>query len=378
MIEIKNIVKTAGEKVILDDISLTIESGSFVVLIGPSGCGKTTTLKLLNKLIEPTSGEIYIDGKPISKEDPIKLRRNIGYVIQNIGLFPHLTIKENIELIPKLKGDKSEEEISETTERLVKMVGLDPDEFLYKYPTELSGGQQQRIGVIRAIATDADIILMDEPFSALDPITRTQLQEWLYELQQELKKTIIFVTHDMDEALKLADKICIMNGGKIQQYDTPENILRRPANEFINEFIGSKKIWDTPEFIKTKDIMIQDPIKVKPFRTIVQSIEMMKSNKVDSLLVVNKENQLIGLVTLKQVRRDIPLDTKVEDVMEKELLYVKDDDNLVDVLTVMNENAVGYLPVVNKNKILVGLVTKSSLISVLSQQYLEEEVETNE
>ena len=162
MIEIKNIVKTAGEKVILDDISLTIESGSFVVLIGPSG--KTTTLKLLNKLIEPTSGEIYIDGKPISKEDPIKLRRNIGYVIQNIGLFPHLTIKENIELIPKLKGDKSEEEISETTERLVKMVGLDPDEFLYKYPTELSGGQQQRIGVIRAIATDADIILMDEPF----------------------------------------------------------------------------------------------------------------------------------------------------------------------------------------------------------------------
>ena len=242
----------------------------------------------------------------------------------------------------------------------------------------MSGGQQQRVGVARAFATDANIILMDEPFSALDPITRSSLQDELLTLHQELKKTIIFVTHDMDEAIKIADKICIMNGGKIQQYDTPENILRRPANEFIKEFIGSKKIWDTPEFIKTKDIMIQDPIKVKPFRTIVQSIEMMKSNKVDSLLVVNKENQLIGLVTLKQVRRDIPLDTKVEDVMEKELLYVKDDDNLVDVLTVMNENAVGYLPVVNKNKILVGLVTKSSLISVLSQQYLEEEVETNE
>ena len=247
MIEIKNIVKTAGEKVILDDISLTIESGSFVVLIGPSGCGKTTTLKLLNKLIEPTSGEIYIDGKPISKEDPIKLRRNIGYVIQNIGLFPHLTIKENIELIPKLKGDKSEEEISETTERLVKMVGLDPDEFLYKYPTELSGGQQQRIGVIRAIATDADIILMDEPFSALDPITRTQLQEWLYELQQELKKTIIFVTHDMDEALKLADKICIMQGGKIQQYDTAENLLKHPANSFVKDLIGSDRLGSAPE-----------------------------------------------------------------------------------------------------------------------------------
>ena len=296
MIEIKNIVKTAGEKVILDDISLTIESGSFVVLIGPSGCGKTTTLKLLNKLIEPTSGEIYIDGKPISKEDPIKLRRNIGYVIQNIGLFPHLTIKENIELIPKLKGDKSEEEISETTERLVKMVGLDPDEFLYKYPTELSGGQQQRIGVIRAIATDADIILMDEPFSALDPITRTQLQEWLYELQQELKKTIIFVTHDMDEALKLADKICIMQGGKIQQYDTAENLLKHPANSFVKDFIGSDRLWSAPEYIKAKDIMIKDPVKAIETRTVIQAMEIMRTNKVDSILVTDKNNLLVGIL----------------------------------------------------------------------------------
>ena len=374
MIEIKNIVKTAGEKVILDDISLTIESGSFVVLIGPSGCGKTTTLKLLNKLIEPTSGEIYIDGKPISKEDPIKLRRNIGYVIQNIGLFPHLTIKENIELIPKLKGDKSEEEISETTERLIKMVGLDPDEFLYKYPTELSGGQQQRIGVIRAIATDADIILMDEPFSALDPITRTQLQEWLYELQQELKKTIIFVTHDMDEALKLADKICIMQGGKIQQYDTAENLIKHPANSFVKDFIGSDRLWSAPEYIKAKDIMIKDPVKAIETRTVIQAMEIMRTNKVDSILVTDKNNLLVGILTVKELRQNGIQDYYIYKVMNQDPLFIYEDCNLIEILNIMNNQNVGHIPVVSKDGQLVGLITRSSLLSVLSEQFLEMEV----
>ena len=374
MIEIKNIVETAGEKVILDDISLTIESGSFVVLIGPSGCGKTTTLKLLNKLIEPTSGEIYIDGKPISKEDPIKLRRNIGYVIQNIGLFPHLTIKENIELIPKLKGDKSEEEISETTERLVKMVGLDPDEFLYKYPTELSGGQQQRIGVIRAIATDADIILMDEPFSALDPITRTQLQEWLYELQQELKKTIIFVTHDMDEALKLADKICIMQGGKIQQYDTAENLLKHPANSFVKDFIGSDRLWSAPEYIKAKDIMIKDPVKAIETRTVIQAMEIMRTNKVDSILVTDKNNLLVGILTVKELRQNGIQDYYIYKVMNQDPLFIYEDCNLIEILNIMNNKNVGHIPVVSRDGQLVGLITRSSLLSVLSEQFLEMEV----
>ena len=374
MIEIKNIVKTAGEKVILDDISLTIESGSFVVLIGPSGCGKTTTLKLLNKLIEPTSGEIYIDGKPISKEDPIKLRRNIGYVIQNIGLFPHLTIKENIELIPKLKGDKSEEEISETTERLIKMVGLDPDEFLYKYPTELSGGQQQRIGVIRAIATDADIILMDEPFSALDPITRTQLQEWLYELQQELKKTIIFVTHDMDEALKLADKICIMQGGKIQQYDTAENLLKHPANSFVKDFIGSDRLWSAPEYIKAKDIMIKDPVKAIETRTVIQAMEIMRTNKVDSILVTDKNNLLVGILTVKELRQNGIQDYYIYKVMNQDPLFIYEDCNLIEILNIMNNQNVGHIPVVSKDGQLVGLITRSSLLSILSDQFLDMEV----
>ncbi|EQH84984.1 glycine betaine/L-proline transport ATP binding subunit [Clostridioides difficile DA00313] len=282
MIEIRNVTKKIGNNVILDDISLVVETGTLVVLIGSSGCGKTTTLKLINKLIKPTSGEIYINGKPISQENEIELRRKIGYVIQNTGLFPHLTIKENIELIPRLKKEKSVEEIEKRTLQLLEMVGLDSDEFLNKYPSELSGGQQQRIGVARAIATDAEIILMDEPFSALDPITRTSLQEQLFSLQDELKKTIIFVTHDMDEALKIADKICIMKDGRIAQYDTPENILRKPANDFVKDFIGEDRVWDNPEYIKARDIMIKNPIAVNSTRTVTQGIEIMRTSKVDS------------------------------------------------------------------------------------------------
>lgn len=374
MIEIKNIVKSVGDKIILDDISLEIERGSFTVLIGPSGCGKTTTLKLLNKLIEASSGEIYIDGKPISKEDPITLRRNIGYVIQNIGLFPHLTIRENIELIPKLKGEKSPEEIEKGTYELVKMVGLNPDEILEKYPTQLSGGQQQRIGVIRAIATDAEIILMDEPFSALDPITRTQLQDWLYELQQELKKTIIFVTHDMDEALKLADKICIMKDGKVQQYDTAENLLKHPKNEFVKNFIGSDRVWNTPEYIKARDIMIKEPVKAVNNRTVIQAMEILRTKMVDSILVVDKNNVFLGIVTLKELRQNGIHDLYIDKIMNKDVTYVYEENNLLEILEIMNRENIGHIPVLSRNDELVGLITRSSLLTVLSEQFLEMEV----
>ena len=374
MIEMKNISKKVGNKVILDDISLKIDEGSFVVFIGPSGCGKTTTLKLMNKLISPTSGEIYIDDKPISKEDPIKLRRNIGYVIQSIGLFPHLTIRENIELIPKLKKEKSYEEIEKSTIELINMVGLNPNEFLDKYPSELSGGQQQRIGLVRAIATDAEIILMDEPFSALDPITRTQLQEWLYSLQEELKKTIVFVTHDMDEALKLADKICIMKDGKIQQYDTVENLLRNPANEFVKNFIGSDRLWNAPEYIKAKDIMIQNPVCVQGSRTVIQGMEIMRTNKVDSLLVKDKEDNFLGIVTVKELRRNGIQNHYLSEIMDKEPVFVYDDNNLVEILEVMNKENIGHVPVITRYNKLAGLITRSSLLSVLSEQFLEMEV----
>jgi osmoprotectant transport system ATP-binding protein len=374
MIEIKNISKKIGKKTILDDISLTIESGNLVVLIGSSGCGKTTTLKLINKLITPSSGEIFIDGRPISKENTIELRRGIGYVIQNTGLFPHLTIKENIELIPRIKKEKSLEDIEKTTLELLNMVDLNPNEYLNKYPSELSGGQQQRIGVARAFATDAEIILMDEPFGALDPITRSSLQEQLFTLQHELKRTIIFVTHDMDEALKIADKIGIMKDGKIAQYDTPENILRHPSNDFVRDFIGADRVWNNPEFIKANDIMIKDPVTVIGSRTILQGIEIMRTRKVDSLLIVDKERALKGIVILKDIKPTHEKSTPIGNIMSEKLITVNKNDNLVDILDIMNEHSIGYVPVTDSSYKLVGLITRSSLLSILSEQFLDMEV----
>ena len=373
MLEFKNITKVFKAQTVIKDISFTVNKGEFVVLIGPSGCGKTTTLKMINKLIMPTSGSIFFEGKDILKEDTIKLRRSMGYVIQQTGLLPHMTVGENIGLIPTLEKWSEERILARTTE-LLKMVGMEPEQYIDRYPCELSGGQQQRIGVARAFATNPDIILMDEPFSALDPISRNQLQDELFNLQQEFKKTIVFVTHDMDEALKLADRICIMKDGNILQFDTPENILKKPASKFIEEFIGKNRIWQQPEFIKVKDIMITEPIKTTGSRTIVQAIEIMKSSKVDSLLIVDKENKLEGIVTLKDIRRSDKGTIRLDSIMEKEIKTANSNDSLIDILNIMNELQIGYMPVVDDSSKLVGLMTKSSLLSVLSNQYIDQEV----
>ena len=374
MLEFKNITKRFKNQTVLKNISFTVNKGEFIVIVGPSGCGKTTTLKMINKLISPTSGNIYLHGKDIMKSDTIKLRRNMGYVIQQTGLFPHMSVSENIGIIPELEK-WTEEKILERTTELLNMVGMEPKDYIDRYPCELSGGQQQRVGVARSFATNPEIILMDEPFSALDPISRNQLQDELFNLQQEFKKTIVFVTHDMDEALKLADRICIMKEGEILQFDTPEEILNNPATDFIKEFIGKNRIWQQPGFIKAKDIMIADPIKTTGNRTVVQALEIMKSNKVDSLLIVNKENKLEGIVTIKDIIRNYVGSLKLETIMEREIKSVNLKESLVDILNLMNELKIGYVPVVDDTLKLVGLITESSLLLVLSNQYIDQEVE---
>lgn len=372
LIEFKDIVKKYRNKTIIKPFSIDIEAGQLVVFIGPSGCGKTTLLKMINKLIQPSAGKILVNGKDISDIDAIELRRNIGYVIQNTGLFPHMSIRENLELIPKLKGEDTEK-ISKKTEELLHVVGLNPREFLDRFPKELSGGQQQRVGVARAFSTDSDIILMDEPFSALDPVTRNSLQDELVQMQKELNKTIIFVTHDMDEAIKIADKICILKDGNILQYDTPENILKNPANEFVEGFIGKRRVWNNPELLMAEDIMIPNPVKITTKRTVLQAIEIMKSNKVDSLLVTDKNNILIGLVTLKGIQL-LNRNSEIDSVMEKNVLAVSEDHNLISILATMNEHKIGYVPVINHSKQLTGLITRSSILSALSSQLIDLEV----
>ncbi|WML44456.1 betaine/proline/choline family ABC transporter ATP-binding protein [Neobacillus sp. PS3-40] len=372
MIQFQNIVKKYRTKTIINHFSLDIEAGQLVVFIGPSGCGKTTLLKMINKLIQPTSGTIFVNGSDISMMNPIELRRNIGYVIQNVGLFPHMSIKENLELIPLLKGEDPDS-IETKTEELLNMVGLSPKEYMHRYPKELSGGQQQRIGVARAFSTNSDIILMDEPFSALDPVTRSSLQDELYQMQKELNKTIIFVTHDMDEAIKIADKICILKDGEILQYDTPENILKNPANDFVEGFIGKRRVWNNPELLMAEDIMIHNPIKIATKRTVLQAIEIMKENKVDSLMVTDKNNILLGMVTLKSIQL-INRNSSIEEIMEHNVLAISEDANLISVLTTMNEHKIGYVPVVNTAKQLTGLITRSSILSALSSQLIDLEV----
>lgn len=225
----------------LKEVSFSISAGQLTAIIGPSGCGKTTLMKMINRLVIPTSGEVIVNGENISRADVVELRKNTGYVIQRIGLFPHMTIEKNVSLVPNLKGWPKEK----TTERIRELmlaVGLEPDQYLSKYPLELSGGQQQRIGVVRALAGNPEIVLMDEPFSALDPISREQLQVETKNLQERIKKTIIFVTHDMDEALKIADTIVVMREGRIEQIGTPDEIIDNPINDFVENFIGKERI----------------------------------------------------------------------------------------------------------------------------------------
>jgi osmoprotectant transport system ATP-binding protein len=244
MIEFREVSKTypGSATSVVNDLSFEILEGEICVLVGPSGCGKTTTMRMVNRLIEPTEGEILIDGEPNTQMSGTQLRRKMGYAIQQIGLFPHRTIAENIATVPGLLGwDK--QRIKTRVNELLELVGLDPDDYRDRYPAELSGGQQQRVGVARAMAADPPIMLMDEPFGAVDPITRERLQDEFLSIQQNIKKTIVFVTHDIDEAIKMGDKIAILKqGGFLAQFDTPENILSNPNSEFVASFVGNDRI----------------------------------------------------------------------------------------------------------------------------------------
>lgn len=364
MITFQNVTKKFDEFVAVDDLTVHFKPGETNVLIGPSGCGKTTTLRMINRLIEPSQGNILINGTDIGEMNPVELRRNIGYVIQQIGLFPHMSIAENVGLVPFLK-DYPEAKRKQRIEELLEFVDMPASKFSNRYPNELSGGQQQRIGVARALAADPDIMLMDEPFGALDPITRCTLQEEFLSMQDKIQKTVVFVTHDMDEALKLADNILIMKDGKVLQYDSPMEILRNPCHGFVEEFIGKERLLKKPEYINVKDIMIKHPVTINPERTLAQAMEKMRQRKVDSLMVVDSMGRFVGLVTASDVLDNIDKVDRVYDIARTEIHYVSGEDNISTVLSIMAHDNVGYVPVVGNKETLEGLITRSSLVNVL-------------
>jgi len=346
------------------DLNLEVQRGELICLIGPSGCGKTTTLKMVNRLHEPTSGKITVNGKDIMEMNPVELRRSIGYVIQQIGLFPHMTIAQNVELVPRLLGwDK--ERRRKRVDELLPLVGLDPDRYRNKYPRELSGGQQQRVGVIRALAAEPDLILMDEPFGALDPITRETLQDELKRIQRQLKVTIMFVTHDMNEALKLADRIVVMKDGEIHQIGTPEEILRHPKDEFVAQFIGRDRLMPAPEMVSVAEVMIRKPVTVYPDHGLAKAIATMKAQRVNSLLVVDEGGRLLGMVTPEELN-GVGRGT-VSDVMRRDIPTVLPTDRVQKAFRQMVQKHLDLLPVVDEQGLLVGLVTHTTLVDALAR-----------
>lgn len=367
MIEFQNIYKAYKEKSVLVNINLQIKSGEFLALIGSSGCGKTTLLKMINKLNSIDSGEILINGKSIAGVKEVELRRTMGYVVQEGGLFPHLTIAENVGIILKNTG-VAEDERNIRVDELLRMVNLDPNSYRDLFPIQLSGGQRQRVGVARAFSTDPDIILMDEPFSALDPVIRAELQDEICNLQKNTKKTIIFVTHDMDEAIKLADRICIIQNGHVVQCDTPEQILKGPANDYVKYFIGKNRLWGNPEFIKASDIMKRSPFKISKERSTFQAVQIMKHNVVDSVLVTDN-GKLAGIVYLKDVMNFNDYSIPLDQYLTKDYISVYEDTSLQKILNTIDYDISGIIPVISHEDKLVGYLTKSSLLATLSKQY---------
>lgn len=307
MIELFGVTKRFGEEVAVDDISLRVAKGELCALVGTSGCGKSTTLRMINRLIEHTEGEIHLDGQPVRTFDEVVLRRRIGYVIQNTGLFPHWTVARNIGLVPRLlKWPRSQ--IRERVEDLMALLGLPMAEFADKYPHQLSGGQAQRVGVARALAADPEILLMDEPFGALDPITRESLQLELLDLQARLHKTIVFVTHDMDEALRLADRLVVMRQGRIVQQGSPVELLHEPVDDFVASLLGGQsrglkeaaltRVRDRmlplgPRLLAHERVAVDAPLS--------QALSLMLWHRVDRLTVVDDDDIPIGELSLRRL-----------------------------------------------------------------------------
>ncbi len=283
------------------DLSLDIPSDETCILIGPSGCGKTTTLKMINRLIEPTGGRIFLDDEDVTRSNPIQLRRRMGYVIQQVGLFPHETIESNIATVPRLLGWDRARVRARVTE-LLELVGLDPDEYRRRYPAQLSGGQRQRVGVARALAADPPVLLMDEPFGAIDPVTRGRLQDEFLRLQAEVRKTVVFVTHDIEEAIKLGTRIAILEvGGVLQQYDTPAELLARPANRMVADFVGSDRALKRLKVTRIPLHGVTVPPKIAPSATIEEARAVMVREGTDWLAVVDENGALRGEITAADV-----------------------------------------------------------------------------
>jgi osmoprotectant transport system ATP-binding protein len=345
----------------VDSLSFDLDEGEICTLVGPSGCGKTTAMKMINRLIPITSGKIFVDNQNINRLDTIELRRSIGYVIQNIGLFPNMTIAENIAIVPKMKG-WDHDRITEKVESLLETINLPAEEFMGRYPRELSGGQQQRIGVARAMAADPPIMLMDEPFGAVDPINRDHLQNEFLKIQEKVRKTIVFVTHDIDEAIKMGDKICLLKEGKLVQYDAPEKMLTEPANDFVRDFVGGDRTLKRLNLLKIKAAMKPEPPVIMREESPEKARAMLTELKTDHLIVVDQEKRLVGYVDQEALKKKV--DTVGKATQETDAVLPA-SSSLKDGLSEIFTHDLGYIIVIDDNKEVLGTLTEENIKDIL-------------
>ena len=365
LIQLEHVTKVypGVETPAVKDLNLEVNPGEILVLVGPSGCGKSTTLRLINRMIEPSSGRIIYEGEDVTKGDPNELRRRMGYVIQQIGLFPHRTIAENIATVPRLlKWPK--DKINARVDELLEVVSMDPSIYRDRYPSELSGGQAQRVGVARALGADPDVLLMDEPFGAIDPITRDRLQNEFLRLQEELKKTIVFVTHDVDEAVKMGDRIAILRDqSEIAQLDTPEHILTDPADEFVENFLGSGAILKTLTLRRVKDIELSPLVTLKePFQR-DQALAMMNEANTSVAVLLDGNNHPTRWIDERALNRSSGLEKAGRPIS----VQLQPEDTLQDALSVMLTSAAGMAVVVDARGNYLGGCTVESLAQLLIQ-----------
>ncbi len=348
----------------VDGITLEIPAGKIVMLVGPSGCGKTTTLKMINRLIEPTEGRIVVGDDDVTGIDADELRRRMGYVIQAGGLFPHMTVAANIAIVPKMLG-WSKEKIAARVDELLDLVSLDPDTYRDRYPRELSGGQQQRVGVARALAADPPVLLMDEPFGAVDPITRQRLQDELLRIQEELHKTIVIVSHDFDEAVKLGDWIVIFTeGAHIVQYDTPERILAEPANEFVENFIGSGAGLKQLTLNRVRDVEVVSAVTCSPGEEAKAVLQrMQEAGGHGHAVVVDRRQRPIGWPSRRQLER---LD-RIPDGVEADLPIVGEASTLNDALDTMLVSSAGAALVTGRGEAFRGVITVEVVMEAITR-----------
>ncbi|MBT2502075.1 ABC transporter ATP-binding protein [Curtobacterium sp. ISL-83] len=348
----------------VDGITLEIPAGKVVMLVGPSGCGKTTTLKMINRLIEPTEGRIVVGDDDVTNIDGDELRRRMGYVIQAGGLFPHMTVAANIAIVPKMLG-WSKEKVAARVDELLDLVSLDPDTYRDRYPRELSGGQQQRVGVARALAADPPVLLMDEPFGAVDPITRQRLQDELIRIQAELHKTIVIVTHDFDEAVKLGDWIVIFTeGAHIVQYDTPERILAEPANEFVENFIGSGAGLKQLTLTRVRDVEVEAAVTCSPGEEVKAVLQrMQEAGGHQHAVVVDHRQRPIGWPSRRQLERL----TRIPDGTEPGLPVVGDAATLNDALDTMLVSSAGAALVTGRREAFRGVITVETVMEAITR-----------